>query len=243
MSVNQLLLDIKRTQIEMMDARGYQINDDEKEILREDYTLLDFANYLKRLKENNPQIKNLRELLSEDYFKYVVVDGEDVLVRSYVHYISKIPNNTTISKQQIESIKAKLKSFIYDGREYPRVSEYILIINANISPQAMEVLPTLSGDFNDQERFVYQIFKDEELYFNPNKHVDSAIHELIPRNEMKAKLAELKVKESQLPLISINDPIIKFYGYEIGDLIRVHRDDSFIGVLSNKSVNYRIVAL
>src|SRR5690606_6050943 len=126
MSVNQLLLDIKRTQIEMMKVRGYTINDEEEQILGENYTLKDFAEYLKILKEQNPQIKNVRELLSENYYKYVKVnedDEEQVLVRSFVHYISKMANNTTISKQQIESKKGELKSFVYDGEEYPRVSE------------------------------------------------------------------------------------------------------------------------
>jgi DNA-directed RNA polymerase subunit H (RpoH/RPB5) len=59
--------------------------------------------------------------------------------------------------------------------------------------------------------------------------------------EKGAKLVEMKTDLSKLPIMKINDPIARYYGWSAGDLIEITRHDSAISILTPKTINYRVV--
>lgn len=75
-----------------------------------------------------------------------------------------------------------------------------------------------------------EIFAAEDMHTNPTKHKYVSKHELLTPEEQQKFKKNFGVK---IPIILLNDPIAKFYGYKKGDIIRVIRRNGFI--------SYRIV--
>lgn len=207
------LLNIKRTQIEMVRDRGYDVS---AELPILNMTADNFNAYLQSISSGKPG-KPVTHL-SRVYNK---TGSTDTL---FVFYASK--EKTQVAVDTIKSFTAAI--------DYYKITEAILITDAKISTDGQKVL-------SEHGLKRIQRFMDYELVYNPIEHIDTPRHELIPRHEVANKLREMKVSIHMLPLIPLDDAVVKYYGWEVGDLIRIHRDDSYISVLVPKSINYRVV--
>ena len=82
----------------------------------------------------------------------------------------------------------------------------------------------------------FETFLSKELVNNITKH------DLVPRhvwltNDYKEKfIKDFKIKEKNLPRILKSDPIVRYYGCNVGTLIKIYRYDDSIN-----SITYRIV--
>jgi DNA-directed RNA polymerase I, II, and III subunit RPABC1 len=217
----QRLFDIKKTQIEIASDRGYIIPAPEQEILN--MTLEDFTRYLATTVD---QMKTSpRAALSRTYLSRETFDGAHRGL--LVYYGGKT------SPQQKQVSADVIRSFIGVIHKYG-IYEAILIVDAPISSTGNEELSAL-------KLTKWQVFHDSDLTYNPTRHVDVPRHVRLPREEASAKLIEMRTDISKLPLIRITDPIAKYYGWSVGDLIQIHRDDSSVSILAPKSINYRVV--
>jgi len=84
----------------------------------------------------------------------------------------------------------------------------------------------------------FDVFHVGELAINKTKHSLVPRHILLSENEKSSLLKILKLKASNLPRISIKDPIAKYYGGQIGSVFKIIRESENTGV----SIYYRIVA-
>lgn len=217
----QRLFDIKKTQLEMVKDRGYLISPEEASIL--DMNLDQFMMYVNSL---SSQLKrSVRSSLSRSY------DAKDsqgkVIATMLVYYGGKT------SPQQKQVSADIVREFIQLVQKYS-VTEAVLIVDAPISSKGNEELSAL-------KLTRWQVFFDHELTYNPTRHVDTPLHELIPPKEAQAKLRELKADISKLLIIKVTDPVVRYYGWQTGNLIRVHRNDRSISILAPKSINYRVI--
>jgi len=64
-------------------------------------------------------------------------------------------------------------------------------------------------------------------------------HEILPPEEAKEVLRKLGVKPTQLPWISIDDPVVKALGAKPGDIIKITRKSPTAG----ESIAYRYVVV
>jgi DNA-directed RNA polymerases I, II, and III subunit RPABC1 len=68
-----------------------------------------------------------------------------------------------------------------------------------------------------------QLFRVQELAFNVTRHVLVPKHELLSVAEATAFLQKYRVTKDDLPKISVTDPVIKYYGWGAGRLVRIKR--------------------
>ncbi|HSW76667.1 MAG TPA: DNA-directed RNA polymerase subunit RpoH/Rpb5 C-terminal domain-containing protein [Candidatus Saccharimonadales bacterium] len=74
-----------------------------------------------------------------------------------------------------------------------------------------------------------QLFNYDELYFNITQHVFSPIYERIDKDLIIPTIAHA----NQLPVLLKNDPIVKYYHFPAGSVIKVTEElfmDSYISV-------------
>lgn len=214
------LFRIKKTQLEMVRDRGYDISHEEA-ILR--MNLEEFTLYVKEL---STQMKTgIRGSLSRMYVSREQFDGANR--NMLVYYGGKTnPQFKQVSADIIRQFIALIQNF--------GVYEAVLIVDAPLSSTGSDELSAL-------KLVKWQVFFDSDLKYNPTKHVHTPPHTLLTPEETIATLNRMKVDVSQLVIIKISDPIVRYYGWPAGGLVRVDRDDSAVSVISEKSINYRVI--
>ena len=217
----QRLFDIKKTQLQMVQDRGYNITPDEELILTTNYQ--GFQQYLRTLTNTNPG-RMTRSLLSRSYIK-ILPNGTEQ--RMLVFFGGK----TDTQKKQVST--EVVREFIGTIQKY-QFHEAILIVDAALSSMAEKILEGL-------KLTKWQVFFDPNLTFNVARHVDVHQHELLSLEETSEVLKQLRVDLSKLPIIYSKDPVIRYYGWESGRVVRVHRNDQAVSVLSPNSINYRVI--
>jgi len=212
---NDTLISVKRTQIQMVSDRGYDVSNDR------------YEEFIANFKEK----KNLREIFNFNYPSKI--DPKKVL---HVHYIDKIykRDKKGVRKEKINT--PDIKDYISYLNTYI-LYESILIIPVSIGSKALKTL----DKFLIESKIKHQIFLEEELTYNPTHHIDVPEHILLSKNETDILLRNAKINISMFPLIKINDPIVKYYGWSIGSVLKIKRNDSVIYLLSENSINYRII--
>jgi len=217
----QRLFEIKKTQLQMVRDRGYDLTPEEEQILT---TNMDgFLTYMQALATANPRA-TARSLLSRSYTsKYPNGSIRNMLV----YYGGKLsPHQKQVSAEIVREFIALVQSY--------KISEAILIVDAPLSSTGDNELSALT-------LVKWQVFFDSELTYNPTLHVDTPRHELLSHDETHLKMKELGADFSKLLIIKLDDPIIRYWGWTVGGLVRIHRDDSAISILAPKSINYRVI--
>lgn len=217
----QRLFDIKKTQIEMTIDRGYIVSPEEEAILT--MNLNQFINYVAQLMTTNPQA-SMRSTLSR-FYEGQTETGERKSMLAY--YGGK----TTAQQKQVSADVAR--QFINNIKKYG-ITEGVLIIDAPLSSTGQTELNILPPGKR-------QVFFDSELTYNPTKHVDTPRHELLSPTAANAKLRQLGVNRSGLLIIKSSDPIVRYYGWLAGGIVKIHRVDDVISVLAPESINYRVI--
>jgi DNA-directed RNA polymerase subunit H (RpoH/RPB5) len=217
----QRLFDIKKTQLEMVRDRGYELSPEEAQILT--MNLTQFYDYVNRLAANNAKTTT-RSLLSRSYLAKL----PDGTTRSMLVYYGGKTN-----PQQKQVSADVVRDFISLVERY-RINEAILIVDAPLSSTGDNELSALTLT-------KWQVFYDSELTYNPTTHVDTPKQYLLSPEETQEKLRELKADLSKLLILKVNDPVVRYYGWTAGNLVRVHRDDQSVSILAPKSINYRVI--
>lgn len=145
----------------------------------------------------------------------------------YVYYASRTSGKKLISKDMIKEFISNY--YILD------VNTAIIISNSKLSSSAQALLIQTNLD--------YQFFMEDEFYINPTQHLYTPLHVKASESERKQILKELNVEVDKMSNISVHDAIVKYYGWKVGDLIKIYRDDSYVEVLDKKSLKYKIVTI
>ena len=89
---------------------------------------------------------------------------------------------------------------------------------------------------------VIQIFFDFMLYANPTRHNRVPEHVRLNKVERATLLKKHKIQPNQLPAMSIDDPIVQYYGWRIGDIIKIYRNNLATDkTMTQRSITFRIV--
>lgn len=152
-----------------------------------------------------------------DYFS--VQEDEDVPHRRIVVFYATVQKKTS---KQIPITAIEL--FVERITQYT-CYEAILIVDYPISSAGSKRLNTVTS-------VRWQVFKDSDLTYNPTTHVDVPEHELLTAEEAEAKIREMKTHPTHVPLIKISDPIVRYFNWPVGGLIRIHRNDYSVSILS-----------
>lgn len=251
------LFDIKKTQIEMMIDRGFEVEDYEKDILNmtqeqfdeyhnqllqiyeeKQYHRHDYFDLIKDLGSGFEMSAKIRLVLGNTYFKK---EG-DVEERCFLIYLG-LGGNSTISNKIIGTIlkivdinlwrsqNEKKKKKSSSGTDFRKAYENLIIIaEGSLSPKANEDLDGL--------RITRKwLFNEEELVFNITKHFMTPKHEILSKEKTKEFKQAFKAPQQ----ISICDPVVKYYGWDVGNIVSIVRDTENMGMFTDEMMNKRII--
>jgi DNA-directed RNA polymerase subunit H (RpoH/RPB5) len=214
----QRLYDIKKVQLQLVADRGYNLGEEERLFA---YSVDDFYRYYDDKATKDAQKTGRKSVWDSLSSIYQSNDGRTILV----FYGTK----TETAKKKVPC--NVVTAFADNAKD---CDEAILIVDYPLSSKCNDV-------FKGLKTVRYQVFFDDELTFNPTRHIEVPKHELLSPEEASAILVGMKVTPTQVPIIKINDPIVRYYNWPVGGLVRIYRNDDYIKILAPESIFYRII--
>ena len=137
----------------------------------------------------------------------------------------------------IFSSTTKEKIYIYVMKNEDEIKENFILLNNLESHEFAIILSDIPK--NNQFKYNTQVFYIEDFSFNVTKHILVPKHEIFIRNtEIQKKRAFYKkiniLSDNQLPVILTTDPLVVYYGMQVGDICKITR--------MTNNVSYRIVS-
>lgn len=123
-----------------------------------------------------------------------------------------------------------------------KILHAILVTRDKLTPGAKQQLAELTRNRTETEKKAVrrkriEVFLDEELLFNITTHELVPPHFLLNKEETEAVLKKYRATKNQLPMIQLNDPVVRFYGWRRGQVCRIERRSETAG----KTFYYRVV--
>lgn len=120
-------------------------------------------------------------------------------------------------------------AFITDERgQTPVFKHSIIISDQKLGSDAIK-------NINEMPAFRIEHFRFDQLSYNPLEHFLAVQHVRLSKQETKAfYAANHYIVPSQLPTLLSTDPVARYYDFQPGDLIEIHR-------YLPESISYRIV--
>lgn len=209
----RLLFRVKKNQIRMMQDRGYGV-DNELPLLS--YTLEQFIQVYSQFATQSG-VSTVREMLSAEYHHPINN------YRTYVYY-AKLSKGD-VSKQDTTDFIS-----IVDSGNF---HSYILITNNKLNSAANEAV---KGKSKRIERFI-----DNELATNPTDHVNVPEHIGLSPAQGREILQRNNWNAAHMPKLVPFDPIVKYYGFTRGQIVKIKRFNPIPGTMVDNSDFYRIV--
>lgn len=158
-----------------------------------------------------------KQLTERGYPKFSVVqNGSGCTIRisrpvDKPHLIFFVPprdssNVLKIKNEQVTQLFASLEA---------NECKHAIVAYEQIAPGAADIFAT-------QDAYSITLTEYKYLYFDPTKHV------LVPKHELVDPKSDHGVDIKNAPRILSTDPIVKYYGWVPGDLIKITRPNSEI---------------
>eukprot|EP00053_Salpingoeca_punica_P004701 m.50457 g.50457 ORF g.50457 m.50457 type:complete len:212 (+) comp12907_c0_seq1:241-876(+) len=112
------------------------------------------------------------------------------------------------------------------------VKRALIVLQSGMTPSAKKALLECA-----ESGQLIQPFEEEELIVNITKHELVPRHVLLNEEEKADLLLRYKLKEQQLPRIKAADPVVRYYGYKRGQVVKIIRPSPIAG----RSITYRLV--
>jgi DNA-directed RNA polymerase subunit H (RpoH/RPB5) len=205
------LIEAKRQQIKMIDYRNYTLDPTEN--------WLSTAQPSEVIERARTVGLSIRQLFDHEYLH------KDGVRRLIVRYLTT-ERTRCIGKAIIERFVT-----LVDGGGY---TDAVVIAAIALSRQARSTL-------SDLQMVNWQVFQELELQYCPIEHNDTPLHEVLSDDEAKDKQSEMKARSNQLSFIPSSDPVVKYYGWRVGDTLRITREDLTGSSMSRFKIGYRLI--
>ncbi|KAA8493833.1 DNA-directed RNA polymerases II and IV subunit 5A [Porphyridium purpureum] len=182
---------------------------------------------------------------------YLVLDNEDDLGMPYQTFYNNF-RESNFQDQALEIIKwkrsdvnakvhvffpqdqkvgVKLVREVCERLELESIHHGIIVLLNSLTPSAKDAVSIMSSQYR------LELFAQNELLVNITQHVLVPKHEVLTDDQKRALLEMYKLKESQLPRIQTRDPVARYYGMTVGQVVKVTRPSETAG----RYVTYRLV--
>jgi len=208
------LFKIKKIQVEMIQDRGFPILD---EVNLFSYNVDNFLSVYSTLAKSRGT--TIRASLSKFYQQ---TNGNHI----YVFY----PETSEGKKYSI----GQFKELILIVHSYPSIKNVMIVTEVSLNAKVQSELDDLN--FYNIEVFLY-----EQLIINPTKHYLTPKHTLLSKEESKKYLLENRINLKQLAILSINDPVVRYFGAKVGDIFRIDRINLAFEEIVNHQVVFKVV--
>ena len=112
-----------------------------------------------------------------------------------------------------------------------QVRKAIIVVKVNLTPFAKQALREMT-----QRGYRVEYFRDAELLVDITEHKLVPNHVLLSPAEKKELLDRYRLKETQLPKIQLQDPVARYLGLKIGEVVKIVRPSETAG----RYITYRI---
>lgn len=234
----EILFRAKQTSVRMMRDRGYDVREDVlylQDAVDQNgtgipaHTFESFA--LRRTQFANDA--SFRESLSFYYLRNIVDPEVDPITKLPIATQELILVKFTGDPEQNKTGKTPMDLFVNE-LNVNKCKVGIIITPNPLTSDALGEIPKLPLTF-------IQNFMDIDLTFPIVDHTYTFRHVALKPSAEAAFLRSNKVKKSQLPLLLSEDAISKYYGFQIGQIIKIYRDDLFTTTISPINVTYRLI--
>ena len=110
------------------------------------------------------------------------------------------------------------------------VSHAILVVKQGVTPFAKTALQEMASTY------LIEHFRDAELLVDVTEHRLVPAHALLSPEDRQALLDRYKLRAEQLPRIQRTDPVARYYGLKVGDVVKIVRPPETAG----RYVTYRV---
>jgi len=104
--------------------------------------------------------------------------------------------------------------YIHSLMESLEINYSVIIVNDKITSRIKTILSVLNNS---------QIFNENELVINITKHLFVPKHEKMTVEDTTRFYQDYKVTSDKVPSIFTTDPVVRYYNFKVGDLLRIHR--------------------
>ena len=227
---------VKFHQIEMVRDRGFIIPQEELDIYDQfddtaEYGSEHVQDYIKNFSQLIEESGKTPEKFMNAEYRHNIHENKLLLV----FYVEYVRHSTKNGEKIVDNIKDIL-SIVSKRFSSQDLSDFRLILISPIPPSKQ--ISTYEIKFPS---YNIQYFSHAELMFNITKHVLVPTHTLL--NPPQKELLSQNVKLANLHTININDPVVKYYGANVGDIFSILREDFAIDTISKQSLIYRRVAV
>eukprot|EP00501_MAST-03F_sp_TOSAG23-6_P001151 GSMAST32.ASY1.ANO1.1194.1 assembled CDS len=129
-----------------------------------------------------------------------------------------------------EKFNIKVLKHFCEEMSSENIRRGIFLIPGTITPRTVSALGEVAPTFLLELFYRYELLVDITQHYLVPKHV------LLTSEEKEQLLKRCKVKDTQLPRIVKSDPIARYFGLRIGDVLKVFRKS----VNAGRYVTYRI---
>ena len=222
-SVIQQMFKVKKTLAEMLRDRGYNITNDGW-LLNKDIEVPDFIRHYERISGHGSG--TFKEALSSTYDKDDDPTGKFSLRVFFPETPMKGGKKATIGKDRIDRI---LKHMTENA-----ITKVIVVTETALSSQA-------GGQLTNFPAWTLEHFMYKELTYNLTEHFLAPKHRLMSLDEITRFLGENDLDTENLPIMSFQDPMARYYGAKPGDLFEIERFDILGASMVSNSVAHRAV--
>lgn len=212
------LLRVKRESLLLLKERGYVIPADEAAMLREDITIYEFKNLYENFRNDPGHI--LYEYISKREPRVALSNVYNRGKEQCLVYFAESDIGKTKKREVSKFEVANFCRIIADLE----VNEAIMICNVPSSPTVETLVTNICEKTeNRNEGVLIQYFMDEELLYNPLNHAYVPKHRILSNEEKEEMEKVYKIKGSQLPQISVFDPVCKRLGARPDNILEIER--------------------
>ena len=117
------------------------------------------------------------------------------------------------------------------------VSHAILVVKQGVTPFAKTALQEMASALQEMaSTYLIEHFRDAELLVDVTEHRLVPAHALLSPEDRQALLDRYKLRAEQLPRIQRTDPVARYYGLKVGDVVKIVRPSETAG----RYVTYRV---
>lgn len=184
---------------------------------------------------------------AEEYLRQVILDGDTwdvfeekhqqlkqngVFVQKvlYVHHVYVV-GGSQVKVDQVREFVFRVMEIMCNVSP----CEAVLVSSGDLTPTANSILKPIANS--------YVMFLENDLIFPVIDHGYVPKHTKMTEQEKAIFTYTTGTTAEKNPLIRLNDPVVKFYGWKVGDMIRISRDYSCFCLPADHSCSYRTVTL
>jgi len=225
------LFSIRENIFKMLSNRGYA------ESIKKYYADSTLAEFKKAYKQNNISMYLYKEHTDPDK------KDKKELTQCIVYFVNPMSRVGKV-KQQFMKLMATLEDTFDTDADYV---DMIMIAEDrdknifmhSISKYVKGYQQTYNNTKSASHELTMELFYYSEVSFNITDHYLVPRHELMDKEHVTEILERFKCSRDQLPKISKDDPVSKYYGAKIGDVFKIYRKSPTAGLAEY----YRLVTL